>query len=501
MHEENGLTAAQRLCDAADKLTRQDAPAALKVLEPVCVVRLTNAQMDRLSELFEAIPLPLRQKSAPHCMQSLELAYETGDQAAFQRWYAALTALRAHQKEGTPQYFRLEQMMGCAGMLRTGTDNAQLMMALAILYNDATGPDPVWKMSATNRRPSVLRGTFDLSQWGRNDKAVRSILRPMLGTVLAYGGDGVAEAAAAELLYQKNDLNGAARCLPAATTAKDPEIRFAGFATLAQLYRFEPSARDPQVVLGKIGEMLKQEGTEWLTENYQALLIQFDVTAGRLETVRSWVEKRAGDGFESCCPRNRFLLMVRVQALIALGRDREAAMLSEQILLSLRQRFTPLDQIECLVDGAIAWERTGSHEQAMQSLTDALCLAQPYGYVRVFADKGRAALDLLAVYGRERSLTPESARFIRTLSEAAKNFTILCPVMYAPACAAHTINLTATEVQLLHLLGDGKSNRQIGAELSISVSTVKFHMHNLFEKLNVTSRVEALSAAKQQGVL
>ena len=88
MQEENGLTAAQRLSDAADKLARQDAPAALKVLEPVCVVRLTNAQMDRLSELFEAIPLVLRQKSAPHCMQSLELAYETGDPAAFQRWYA-----------------------------------------------------------------------------------------------------------------------------------------------------------------------------------------------------------------------------------------------------------------------------------------------------------------------------------------------------------------------------------------------------------------------------
>jgi two-component system NarL family response regulator len=61
--------------------------------------------------------------------------------------------------------------------------------------------------------------------------------------------------------------------------------------------------------------------------------------------------------------------------------------------------------------------------------------------------------------------------------------------------------LTNREVEVLRLLAHGKSNKEIGSELSISEFTVKGHMHNIFEKLNVFGRTEAITAASRRGLI
>lgn len=61
--------------------------------------------------------------------------------------------------------------------------------------------------------------------------------------------------------------------------------------------------------------------------------------------------------------------------------------------------------------------------------------------------------------------------------------------------------LTEREVQILDLLAQGKSNRSIGQALFISESTVKSHLSNLFTKLGVTSRAEAIALAARRGLV
>jgi DNA-binding NarL/FixJ family response regulator len=63
------------------------------------------------------------------------------------------------------------------------------------------------------------------------------------------------------------------------------------------------------------------------------------------------------------------------------------------------------------------------------------------------------------------------------------------------------IEFSKRERQVLELLAGGKTNRDIGAELFISESTVKFHVHAILSKLDATNRTEAVSMAVQQGVI
>ena len=61
--------------------------------------------------------------------------------------------------------------------------------------------------------------------------------------------------------------------------------------------------------------------------------------------------------------------------------------------------------------------------------------------------------------------------------------------------------LTTREVDVLKLLARGRSNKEIGADLFISETTVKSHMRSIFAKLNVMSRTEAIAAANRRGLI
>jgi DNA-binding NarL/FixJ family response regulator len=61
--------------------------------------------------------------------------------------------------------------------------------------------------------------------------------------------------------------------------------------------------------------------------------------------------------------------------------------------------------------------------------------------------------------------------------------------------------LTEREIEVLQLVAAGKSNKEIGLKLFISESTVKGHLHNLFSKLSVLSRTEAISVATRRGLI
>lgn len=70
-----------------------------------------------------------------------------------------------------------------------------------------------------------------------------------------------------------------------------------------------------------------------------------------------------------------------------------------------------------------------------------------------------------------------------------------------PASATASLRLTEREQQTLCLIADGHSNKQIARSLGISVETVKWHLKQLYEKLQVKGRIQAVNQARKQQLL
>ncbi|MCB0189005.1 MAG: hypothetical protein KDE31_32270, partial [Caldilineaceae bacterium] len=167
-------------------------------------------------------------------------------------------------------------------------------------------------------------------------------------------------------------------------------------------------------------------------------------------------------------------------------------------------RYGDLIQIECLC--ALAHQAANEVEQAGRKLADALTRAAPEGYIRTFIDFGEP-LALL----RNRSEWPaELTPYVNTLLAAFSSATTVSPataVQAMPAFAARTNPSPATdllserELEIMHLIADGLTASQMAEKLIISVHTMRTHLKNIYRKLEVNSRVQAVEKVRTLGLL
>jgi LuxR family maltose regulon positive regulatory protein len=133
-------------------------------------------------------------------------------------------------------------------------------------------------------------------------------------------------------------------------------------------------------------------------------------------------------------------------------------------------------------------------DPALAALEQGLTLAEPEGYVRLFLDLGPPLVALLKAAG-SRGIAP---RYVGQLLAALEPATPSRPVEERQPLVEP---LTDRELEVLQLLAEGLSNREIGRHLFVSLPTVKSHTRNLYGKLDVHSRAQAVARARALGIL
>ena len=140
-------------------------------------------------------------------------------------------------------------------------------------------------------------------------------------------------------------------------------------------------------------------------------------------------------------------------------------------------------------------------ERAMSTLTQALALAEPEGFVRTIVDEGPAMAELLsaALEARQRGRlgSPVPVHYIRRLLVATEKdgAKAVQPATELPE------PLSERELEVLVLIAAGKSNPEIARELFIVLSTVKTHLKNVYRKLGARNRTQAVSRARELNLL
>jgi LuxR family transcriptional regulator, maltose regulon positive regulatory protein len=158
-----------------------------------------------------------------------------------------------------------------------------------------------------------------------------------------------------------------------------------------------------------------------------------------------------------------------------------------------RERVTPV--IEASILKAYAHHTIAEHAYAVENLTHALTLGAQSGYIRIFADEGKALLHLLEQY-HNKIRAPHT--YVEEIINILRVETSQPKIQTHPQTGELT-PLTRREFDILQLLAAGKSNQEIAEECVLTLNTVKKHVGNILSKMGVANRTQAVMLAKKLG--
>ena len=170
----------------------------------------------------------------------------------------------------------------------------------------------------------------------------------------------------------------------------------------------------------------------------------------------------------------------------------DATRLLERLLLAAEEGGRTGRVIEILVLQALADQLLGDVPAALAALERAMMLAEPEGYVRVFADEGAPMISLLRAAAKQR-IRPQ---YVRRLLAAASGAGPGSPIRQALIDP-----LSERELDVLRLLATELDGPAIARELTVSLNTMRTHTKNIYAKLAVTSRRAAVRRAAELGLL
>jgi LuxR family maltose regulon positive regulatory protein len=150
---------------------------------------------------------------------------------------------------------------------------------------------------------------------------------------------------------------------------------------------------------------------------------------------------------------------------------------------------------------AIALHTQGEKAKALKFLDELLTLAEPGGFIRLFADEGIPMVRLLSE-AAEHSIQPDYiARLLVVLNAEFQTSADMPGIPNSSPVQLAIESLSQRELEILRLVAHGLSNHEICNQLFLALDTVKGHNRRIFEKLHVNRRTEAVACARKLGLI
>lgn len=232
---------------------------------------------------------------------------------------------------------------------------------------------------------------------------------------------------------------------------------------------------------------------------------------GEVAEVARWAAGRGLDAEDRLSYLGEPGHLVLARLLLAQGAVARARRLLGQLRAAAAAGGRTGSVIELRALEALALEASGDTPAALTALTEALALAQPEGYVRVFADEGAPMAGLLTrlVGADQRGRPPATggvpSAYLRRLLDACgtrgdRPAPLTAKRDAAPA-AGLVEPLSDREMEVLRRLAAGRANQQIADELMVALDTVKKHVSHILQKLGAANRTQAVARARELGLI
>jgi len=275
---------------------------------------------------------------------------------------------------------------------------------------------------------------------------------------------------------------------------------------LARVYQAKGEMSAAQEHLNQARHLAQQfdltEIDDLTVEMYQTRLW---IAQENLPACEAWVEQRGLQGIDpsaeletsdfvnSHLRKYEYPMLARIR--LAQGQPAAALALLDPLLPKVQAMGRMNLVIETQALRALAFEALGQTEAALSTLVQALSLAEPEGYVRIFTGEGESMQDLLGVVKPDDPrLRAYRQKLLAAYGEPAG--------MHPPSPPHLPADLSNRELEVLRLLvRTSLTIEEIAAELYVTAHTVRSHVKSIYSKLDVHSRLEAIERTAELGIL
>ena len=390
-------------------------------------------------------------------------------------------------QERLPQEYHLQHARGFFSLGLAYQLSGQTELAVEIFLKSSEEAQSAGVLSlAIHALGAAAQVQISQGQLSRAEQACQ-------GAIQIAGGKGLpslglAESILGSIALERNDLAAAEKFLQngIALSRRGGRIddMLLGLSYLARLHAYQGRVSNAFEVAQEVNTIIQGFGVERMSILVAAYIASLQLYTGQEGAAKQWaVEYQAVRASQ----QREFAELTLVRVLLKTGDRENIPSILDALLKRRHTQGRVRTRMEVMILMALFHRAEKDIPAAVDWLSQALELAAPEGFIRIFLDEGEALLDLLP---KARPAAPELVNAILGSLQAESGKS---PLDQLPE------PLSEQELRVLSLIVAGKSNREIADELFISVGTAKWHVHNILQKLGVSNRSQAIARARELG--
>lgn len=364
------------------------------------------------------------------------------------------------------------------------------------------------EFSVTSNQASQMNGGKDFCEWSKRDRELAKGIGKLVEFILGRYGKGLVNLALSESFFEKGEDNYEVAALAnkgrmQAEAGGKLEQCFVADGMLAWLHIITGKVSEAEELLKRFYKKAEKEEAERLLPNIETFMIRCALYSQKKAEIEKWM-KKVPDEEQEFSIYDRFHYLTKVRVYLLNGRNEQAynLLLKCEYYANVMKRTYIKIEVKLLM--AIVQYRVGD-ERWDETLCEGLKMAEEYHFVRMITREGAAIRPLLLQSkwepsrGEEKEGEKKNRQFWKQVLEETEKMTRFYPG-YLKA-GIESVILSDAMLEVLKLQADGLSKEKIAERLNMSVSNVKYHTQQIYKRLGVSNKAEAVMEAGKRGLL
>lgn len=365
------------------------------------------------------------------------------------------------------------------------------------------------EFTITSNLPSILNGGKDLTSWTKNEKELAVMLSKPVNAIFGMLGNSMVNLAIGESLLEKGEdsfeiSSYIARGKMQAESIGNTEFIFVADGVLAWLHVLNGEARIAKEIMNNFLIKAIESGNDKIIMNTKTFLARIAMYEEDMKTVNDWLLDAPNE--DNCFSvYDRFHYLTKIRAYMITGKYQMAysLIMKLQYYAEVAGRTYIMMEVKLLQAMIMYRNNKDNWDELFSEVLDYAC---EYHFLKLITSEGAGVIKLLreTTWGNdsnnsERTFTKKEKAFIKELLKKTEEMGHSYPGYLKEG--HEEITLCDNARRILKYLEQGAKQDVIMEELGLSKANVKYHTSQIYKKLNVNNRAEAVNEARKLGLL